>query len=71
MTNRIYISVGSNIDPHVYIKNAREQLFAQLQNPLMSPVYQSPAVGMTGPDFLNAVIGGDTNQSVELSLIHI
>jgi len=35
-----------------------------INNPTISPIYQSPAVGMTGNDFLNAVVGGITSEPV-------
>jgi len=61
----IYISLGSNIDPHEHLNSACDELFKLLEESRKSPVYHSPAVGMTGPDFLNAVVCGRTTQSVE------
>jgi len=60
----LYISLGSNIEPGANIASARDALFTALGNACMSPVYQSPAVGMTGPDFYNAVVSGTTTQSL-------
>jgi len=42
----------------------RKTLFDLLGNAVISPIYQSPAVGMKGNDFLNAVISGTTNKTV-------
>jgi 2-amino-4-hydroxy-6-hydroxymethyldihydropteridine diphosphokinase len=64
----LYISLGSNIEPGANIASARDALFTALGNACMSPVYQSPAVGMTGPDFYNAVVSGTTTQSLPDSI---
>lgn len=56
----IYISLGSNIEPEKHMRNACDELVSQLNDALVSPVYQSTAIGMQGADFLNAVIGGLT-----------
>ena len=56
----IYISLGSNIEPEKHMRIACDELKRQLAQAVTSPVYQSPAIGMEGADFLNAVIGGNT-----------
>ncbi len=51
-----YIGIGSNLEPVKNIKSALkilEKRFGELQR---SPVYQNPAVGFEGPDFLNMVV---------------
>ncbi len=53
----LWLSIGSNIDRQKNILNALkqlEQLFGQL---IISPVYESPAIGFEGKDFLNLVVG--------------
>ena len=64
----LYISLGSNIEPAANIASARDELFKVLDNACMSPVYQSPAVGMTGADFHNAVVSGVTTQSLTATI---
>lgn len=66
----VYISLGSNIDAPHHIAQAREKLLGLLTASEISPVYQSPAVGMQGNDFLNAVVAGTTSDPV-YSLIEI
>lgn len=61
----VYISLGSNIDPLANLHSALDVLFNVLENGRISPIYQSSAVGMTGPDFLNAVVSGSTTLTVE------
>lgn len=61
---RIYISVGSNIEPEKYLRNARSALAAHLGELHLSPVYQSEAVGFEGEHFLNMVIGAETELDI-------
>ncbi|ABL99037.1 2-amino-4-hydroxy-6-hydroxymethyldihydropteridinediphosphokinase [Shewanella amazonensis] len=61
---RIYISVGSNIEPEKYLRNAAVALRAHLGELQLSPVYQSEAVGFEGEHFLNMVIGADTSLGI-------
>lgn len=62
--NRIYISVGSNIEPEKYLKHARDALAGRLGELWLSPVYQSEAVGFEGEHFLNMVIGAQTELGI-------
>lgn len=60
----IYISLGSNIDPEENTLQAISTLKSTLTHCLISRVYRSPAVGMQGADFINAVVGGCTDMSL-------
>lgn len=58
---KIYISIGSNINPAHYMRAAIAEL-SQLLGPLtLSSVYESEAVGFHGDNFLNMVVGASTN----------
>ena len=57
---RVWISAGTNVDPEHNMGNAVENLRAEFGELLLSPVYQTKAVGFDGDDFLNMVIGIDT-----------
>lgn len=62
--NRVYIGIGSNIDPHRAIVAGLDQL-ATLFGPLdLSPFYLSEAIGFVGPPFINLVAGFNTRSSV-------
>ncbi|QSX30784.1 2-amino-4-hydroxy-6-hydroxymethyldihydropteridine diphosphokinase [Shewanella cyperi] len=61
---RIYISVGSNINPQHYVREARRLLAEVFGELSLSPVYESEAVGFDGGHFLNLVIGADTDLDV-------
>lgn len=57
---RVYISIGSNINPQKNIVSAVKTLRQQYNTILFSPVYRSAAVGFAGDEFLNLVAGIDT-----------
>lgn len=61
---RVYISIGSNIDKDISIRQGiadMQQIFGELE---LSSVYQSEAVGFDGDDFYNLVAAFDTNKDV-------
>ena len=65
MSERIYVGIGSNQEREVRIRQAvlaLRELFGPLQ---LSPVYDSPAFGFDGSDFLNLVAGFDTEREIE------
>lgn len=54
---KIYLSIGSNCDKDIHVPSALERLqtlFGPLQ---VSSLYESEAVGYTGPVFHNLVVG--------------
>jgi len=72
---RIYFSIGSNVDPLKYIELAVHELEHRFGPIDVSPVYQNKALGFEGTDFLNLVVGVDTDKTVddickEISAIH-
>ncbi len=56
---RIYISVGSNVDPERSIKQGILAMTEQWGPLTVSQVYESKAVGFVGDNFLNLVVGAD------------
>lgn len=56
----VFISLGSNINPEKNTHDAIVTLTSKLNDCRVSAIYNSPAVGMEGADFYNAVIGGYT-----------
>lgn len=64
MKTRAYISVGSNVEPERHIRGAIQALSARYGRVLESRTYQTPAEGFTGEDFLNLVLGIDTDEPV-------
>ncbi len=57
---RVWISAGTNVDPEHNMRAAIENLRKEFGDLLLSPVYRTKAVGFEGDDFLNMVIGIDT-----------
>ena len=58
--SRAYVSIGSNIAPADNLARALELLAAAFGPLVCSPVYRTSAVGFEGEDFLNMVVGIDT-----------
>ncbi len=58
--NRVYLSLGSNIEPEQHLRTAIAALRAQFGDLLISSVHRTDAVGFDGPGFLNMAIGLDT-----------
>ncbi len=60
---RVYLSLGSNIEPEHYLRAAIDALHAQFGNLLVSRLIRTEAVGFEGPAFLNLALGLDTDWS--------
>ena len=61
---RVYLSFGSNIDREHNIRSGLDALARHFPQLLLSPVYESSAVGFDGEAFLNLVVAIDTELSV-------
>jgi 2-amino-4-hydroxy-6-hydroxymethyldihydropteridine diphosphokinase len=61
----IFVSAGSNIDPVKNLRLACRELESAFGEVVLSSVYQSPALGFEGDDFLNMVISFSTGESRE------
>lgn len=64
-TVRVFVSAGSNIDPRVNLEAACAALKEHYLDLELSPVYESPAEGFSGPPFLNLVVSFRTNETPE------
>lgn len=62
---RIYLGIGSNLDAGRNLRLAVRELKRRFGALDMSPVYKSPPLGFSGDDFLNTVVGLDTDRSPE------
>lgn len=66
---RIYLGIGSNLEPEIQIPRGLAALAQLVTIVAESPWYRSPAVGFSGPDFINLVVEAETPLSVrELAL---
>lgn len=61
----VFLGLGSNIDAERNLKLAIAELRSRFGELTVSPVYQSMALGFDGDDFLNLVVGLQTDLSPE------
>lgn len=61
---RIYISIGSNIEAEQHLRKAIADLQTHYGELHLSSVYESESVGFHGDNFLNMVVGLDTDDDV-------
>ncbi len=61
---QVFLSLGSNIEPHAHLRQAIAALRANFGELVLSPVYESVAVGFKGSNFLNLVVAVDTDLPV-------
>lgn len=64
MNARVYVSIGSNIEAEINVRLGIAEMRRDFGTLILSPVYQSAAVGFVGDDFLNMVAGFDTSAEV-------
>lgn len=62
---RVYLSLGSNLEPRRYLRAALDELGARFGVLTVSPAYRSQSVGFDGADFVNLAVGLDTDLSPE------
>ena len=68
MSIRVYLSLGSNLDREAMIRGAIAALRSQFGEIVVSPVYDTTSVGFDGNNFLNLVVGLDTDLDLEVLL---
>ncbi|MFK5986936.1 MAG: 2-amino-4-hydroxy-6-hydroxymethyldihydropteridine diphosphokinase [Pseudomonadota bacterium] len=59
--HQIYIGIGTNINRKFHIHLAITELKKYFNKLIISPVYESPAEGFIGTDFLNLVVYLESN----------
>lgn len=52
----VYLALGSNIEPETNLPAALQEIIQQFDVVSVSAVWESPAVGASAPNFLNAAI---------------
>lgn len=62
---RVFVSIGSNIDPEQHVCSCLRALRARFGALALSTVYRTAAVGFDGDDFLNLVAAFDTDEAVD------
>jgi 2-amino-4-hydroxy-6-hydroxymethyldihydropteridine diphosphokinase len=61
---RVYISIGSNIEAALNVRSAIVALHQHYGKLILSRVYESEAVGFSGDNFYNLVVGFDTTDKL-------
>jgi 2-amino-4-hydroxy-6-hydroxymethyldihydropteridine diphosphokinase len=61
---RVYVAAGSNVEPLTNLRIALDVLYRYFAPLHVSRAYRNAAVGFTGDDFVNLVIGFDTQLPV-------
>ena len=62
---KYYLSIGSNIEPVKNIIFSIKELKEILADINLSNTYVTPSIGFEGPEFLNLIISGNTELSLE------
>ncbi|MFK5895032.1 MAG: 2-amino-4-hydroxy-6-hydroxymethyldihydropteridine diphosphokinase, partial [Pseudomonadota bacterium] len=62
--HKIYLGIGSNIKREQHIKLAISELKSHFKDLIISPVYESAAVGFSGDNFYNLVVYLESNLSL-------
>ena len=68
---RVFLGLGSNIDAESNLRLAVTELRSRFGELAVSPVYRSAALGFEGDDFLNLVVGLQTDMSPNDLLVFI
>ena len=58
---RVYLSLGSNLEPRRHLGAAIDALRERFGAITVSPAYRSQSVGFDGADFVNLAVGLDTD----------
>ncbi len=66
-----FVGLGSNIQPRRHLRAALVELRGAFGEVAASPVYQNPAVGFAGDDFLNLVVRLETELSLAKLILRL
>jgi len=61
---RVFVSVGSNIEREQHVRSALKALRERYRQLVVSRIFESEAIGFSGDNFYNLVVGFDTEDSV-------
>jgi 2-amino-4-hydroxy-6-hydroxymethyldihydropteridine diphosphokinase len=67
----VYVAAGSNIRPRTHLRRALAELHAAYPDLRVSPAYSNRAVGFEGDDFINLVVGFDTDEPLDALLARL
>jgi len=61
---QVFVSIGSNEQAQLFVPKAISEIKLSFSPIVLSPIYESVAVGFDGENFLNLVVGFDTELSL-------
>lgn len=61
----VFVAAGSNVEPERHLRDGLEALASRFGVLRLSPVYRNAPVGFEGDDFLNMVVGFDTDAGID------
>ena len=68
---QVLVAAGSNIEPEANLRRALDVLARRYPGLRCSRAYRNAAVGFEGEDFVNLVVGFDTDDDVASVLAHL
>lgn len=68
---RVYLGIGSNVDAENNLGICLRELREHYADIDVSPVYRNKSFGFDGDDFLNLVVGFDTDESLDEVAVRI
>lgn len=68
---KVFLGLGSNVDAESNLRMATAELRSRFGDLILSPVYRSTALGFDGDDFLNLVVGLQTDLNPDELLVFI
>jgi 2-amino-4-hydroxy-6-hydroxymethyldihydropteridine diphosphokinase len=63
--SHVYVAIGSNVSPEENVLKAAHEIKRRFPDARFSSWYRNPAVGFTGEDFINGVVGFTTTLPLE------
>ena len=68
---RVYVAIGSNVEPEINISKAASELARLFPGARFSSWYRNRAVGFEGDDFVNGVVGFQTDLPLRAVIEHL
>jgi 2-amino-4-hydroxy-6-hydroxymethyldihydropteridine diphosphokinase len=68
---QVLVAAGSNVEPRANLRRALDALAGHYPDLRCSAAYRNRAVGFAGEDFINLVVGFDTNEGVHAVIDHL
>jgi 2-amino-4-hydroxy-6-hydroxymethyldihydropteridine diphosphokinase len=67
----VYVAAGSNVEPEKNLARACREIARTWPDAVFSHAYRNKAVGFEGPDFINLVLGFQSDDPIEKVLVRL